>query len=61
MEQETIQTQETETTSQEGLSLQQFIDHVITLEMKVRELKAHVEYDEYLTKFNNLKQNTTNE
>ena len=64
MEQETIQTQETETTPQEGqqeLTPQQYVDHVIMLEMKVREIKALVEYDEYLTKFNNLKQNTTNE
>ena len=36
---------------------QEYIDHVIMLEMKVRELKALVEYDEYLEKFNQLKNN----
>lgn len=39
---------------QQELTPQQYVDHVILLEMKVRELKAMVEYDEYLTKFNKL-------
>lgn len=43
---------------QKELTPQEYVDHVIMLEMKVRELKALVEYDEYLIKFNNLKQIT---
>lgn len=42
------------------LTPQEYVDHVIMLELKVRELKAIIEYDEYLVKFNNLKQ-VTNE
>lgn len=48
---------------QKELTPQEYVDHVIMLEMKVRELKALVEYDDYLNKFQELqhKKQVTNE